>query len=217
MKYIFIIMLLISGLVAVASGQDKTDRDKGEIFVGYTSHFYVDDPGPPVSVTSRGVDVSGVYYLRRYIGIKGDVSISASPTASQNFVPGFGNPTNAPVSYSQKLNVSTFTAGIQLKDSAKESRFRPFAHALFGAGRQENKVTNISCTTVNNCTYVPLNETSTGFATLLGVGLDIKISKRVDVRALQIDVSSIHGGKNAVYFRGGSIDFKFGAGFVFKF
>ena len=215
MKYIFA-LLLLSGLVAVASGQDQTDRDKGEVFVGYASHFYVDDPGPPLSVTSRGVDVSGVYYIRRYIGIKGDVSISTSPTDSHNFVPGFGNPTQASVSYSQKLNVSTFTAGIQLKDS-KQSRFRPFAHALFGAGRLENKVTNISCTTVNNCTYVPPNETSTGFAMLLGGGLDIKISKRVDVRALQLDISSINGGKNAVYFRGGSIDFRFGAGFVFKF
>ncbi|MGH9948662.1 MAG: hypothetical protein ACRD6X_15905 [Pyrinomonadaceae bacterium] len=215
-KY-FVLILFFFVFSTVVSGQNQTDRDKGEIFVGYTSHFFVDDPGPPLTVTSRGVEVAGVYYLRRYIGIKADASITTSSTASFNFVPGFDNPTNAAVSYQQKISVSTYTAGVQFKDSSRQSRFRPFAHALFGAGRLENKVTNISCTTVSNCSNVPPNETSTGFALLLGGGLDIKINKHFDVRAAQLDLSGIAGGKNAVFFRGGSNDFKFGAGIVFKF
>lgn len=216
MKYIFV-LLFLTVLTAMVSGQNEPDRDKGEVFVGYTSHIYLDDPGPLINVTSRGVNVSGVYYLRRYIGIKGDAAVSASSTESTRFIPGFDNPTRAAVSYSQKIIVSTYTAGIQLKDSSRESRFRPFVHALFGAGRLENKVTNISCTTVSNCTNVPPNETSTGFALLLGGGLDIKVSKRIDVRAIQLDLSGISGGSNATYFRGGSSDLRFAAGIVFKF
>jgi hypothetical protein len=123
----------------------------------------------------------------------------------------------ARVAYSQRLNVSTFTAGIQLKDNARDKRFKPFAHALFGAGRLESKVTNVVCTTVSNCSNVPPNEVSTGFAALLGGGLDIKLNRRIDIRAVQLDLSGISGGNDAVYFRGGSSDFRFGAGIVFKF
>jgi hypothetical protein len=216
MRY-FLALLFVTTGVTLAYGQNRTDYDKGEVFVGYSSHIYVDDPGPLINVTSRGIDGSGVYNFHRYFGIKFDAAVSMSPTVSRNFVPGFNNPTNAPVSYSQKLYVSTFTAGIQLKDNARDKRIKPFVHALFGAGRLENKVTNISCTTVSNCSNVPLNEVSTGFAFLLGGGLDIKLNKRIDIRVAQLDLSGISGGSNAVYFRGGSNDFRFAAGIVFKF
>lgn len=211
------LFLFVAVLSCPMFAQQQDEYDKGEVFVGYSSHFYVDDPGPLLSVTSRGFDAAGVYNFHRKLGIKVDVSVSASGKDSADFVPGFNNPTNSPVRYTQQLYVSTYTAGLQLKDNSKDQRFKPFAHALVGVGRLESKVTNVFCTTVSNCSNVPPNEVSTGFAMLLGAGLDIKVHRRIDIRALQLDISHISGGNNPVYFRGGSTDFRFASGIVFKF
>ena len=216
-KLALIFAFTIISSTFVMAQKPVDDYDKGEVFVGYSSHLYVDDPGPLINVTSRGINTSAVYNFHRYWGVKADASISFSRTVSQSFVPGVDNPTMARVSYSQQLNVSTFTVGIQLKDNEKDNRFKPFAHALAGVGRLENKVRNAVCTSVSNCSNVPPNEVSTGFALLLGGGLDIKLNHRIDIRAVQLDLSGIYGDSNAVYFRGGSNDFRFGAGVVFKF
>lgn len=218
MKRFSLAVAFVAILSAFVSAQKAAnDYDKGEVFVGYSSHVYVDDPCPCVSVTERGFDTSGVYNFHRYWGVKADASVTASGTVSQSFVPGFGNPTNAPVSYKQRIYVSTFTAGVQLKNNSKGGRFKPFAHALFGVGRLQSKVTDISCTTPNNCTYVPPNVVHNGFAVILGVGLDINVSKRIAVRAAQLDLSGITGSPSPSYFSGGSNDFRFAAGVVFKF
>lgn len=211
------LILFIAVLSCPMFAQQQDEYNKGEIFAGYSSHIYVDDPGPLITVTGRGFDTSGVYNFHRYWGIKADASVTASGTVSSSFVPGFGNPTNAPVSYKQKLYVSTFTAGVQLKDNSKDGRFKPFAHALFGVGRLQSKVTDISCTTPSNCSNVPPNVVHNGFAVILGAGLDINVSKHIAVRAVQLDLSGISGSPSPSYFSGGSNDLRFASGIVFRF
>lgn len=219
MKMIKLILFIAALSCPIFAQQDE--YNKGEIFAGYSNTFYLNDnpDGPLGDVTTRGVNFSGVYNVRRYIGIKADVTATFSGTESVRFVPGFDNPTMAEVSYSRREVVNYFTAGVQIKDNAIETRWKPFGHAMVGVGQARYRTTNISCTTPSNCApiWIPLDETTTGFALVLGGGLDIKVNRRIDIRAVQVDVAGIFANSDQPGFRDGRGDLRFSTGVVFKF
>lgn len=217
MKKTFLVLAIIAISTFVAAAQTAaSDYTKGEFFAGYSNAFNVDDEGP-LYIIGHGVNLAGVYNVHRYIGIKADVSATTGKTTTWRFTPGFDNPTRAEVSYKQKFSTNNFTVGVQFKDNAEKTRFKPFAHVLVGVGQNKSKVTDVSCTTITNCQNVPPTETSTGFALVIGGGLDIKVSRRIDIRAVQLDLNAISPGRDATLFRGGTANFRFSTGVVFKF
>jgi hypothetical protein len=81
-----------------------------------------------------------------------------------------------------------------------------------GAGHYRTKVTNVNCTNaaVTNCPSLAQDFSDTGLAGVFGGGLDVRVSNRVDIRAIQVDYNPIR--------MDGSIDhnFRFGFGVNFK-
>lgn len=72
----------------------------------------------------------------------------------------------------RRSSIYNFLGGVQLKDNSRGARFKPFAHALLGGAR----------ISISNGSF-----SETGLAAVVGVGLDIRASRRVDIRVLQAD------------------------------
>lgn len=204
------LMTLIFGINIFAQKSD--DYAKKEFFAGYSSAIYVDDTA---GVVARGFNVSGVYNFTRHLGIKGDVSGTYDKTRTFSFVPGFDNPSQSEVGYKAKSSIYNYVGGIQYKNNSTKARFKPFAHAMTGVGQFRYEVRDQFCTTTSNCTNVPSSETDTGLALVFGGGLDVKVSRRVDIRLIQFDVNSI-GFKRSISNRESYNTFRFSAGIVFR-
>lgn len=176
----------------------QTDYNKGEFFVGY-SHGQVDsgvDSGDSVKSFFRdrigfnGFETSGVYNVSRYIGIKGDVSGTYKSTVF-TFPVTTGASTQT-VTVDTKNSLYNFLGGVQIKDNANEGRFKPFAHALVGAGHGRTRVNSLTCTTTANINCTDIGSVNdTGLAGAFGGGLDVRINDRVDFRAFQVDYNPI--------------------------
>ena len=160
MKKIFLAFCLtaISGLAAFAQSTDE--YKKGEFFVGY-SNGQVDtginrEDGNEFEEffnereNFNGFNVSGVYNVSRYVGIKGDVSGTYNSKDFNITVP--NGTTTSNVSFNTRSSLYNFLGGVQVKDNATEGRFKPFAHALVGAGHGRVKIQDVVCPTGVDCT-----------------------------------------------------------------
>ena len=218
MKKIFLAFCLtaISGLAAFAQSTDE--YKKGEFFVGYsngqvdtginredTNEFeeFFDE-----RETFNGFNASGVYNVSRYVGIKGDVSGTYNSKDFAVTVP--NGTTTSTVSFNTRSSLYNFLGGVQVKDNATEGRFKPFAHALVGAGHGRVEIKDLVCPTGADCTGLEGTESETGLAGAFGGGLDIKINNRVDFRAIQVDYNPIRFNDATQH------NVRFGIGFVFK-
>ena len=188
--------MLSLALVAAASvfASAQTDYKKGEFFIGY-SHGQVDsgiDSGDSVNsffndrIGFNGFEAAGVYNVSRYVGIKGDVSGTYNSTQ-------FTFPAGAQtVTVDTRNSLYNFLGGVQFKDNANEGRFKPFAHALVGAGHGRTKVNNLTCTSTPTFDCDDIDDVSeTGLAGAFGAGIDIRLNDRVDFRAIQVDYNPI--------------------------
>jgi hypothetical protein len=119
------------------------------------------------SVSLNGFEASATVYLKKQFGLTGDFSTHFKGEP-QTF---FGNPSRA------KLRTSNFLGGPQVK-FFNEHRVTPFMHALFGASRNRNQVTNALATATDEYT---------SFAMAIGGGLDLNLSKHVDIRLFQVE------------------------------
>lgn len=79
-------------------------------------------------------------------------------------------------------DVYRYMGGIQVKDNRRETKIKPFAHALAGGGTFRVR-SNFGG---NNFSF-----SRTGFALAVGGGLDIKATDRVSVRVAQVDYAPI--------------------------
>ena len=189
-----IMLALFSGLIF---SQSTDDYEKWEVFAGYTHvrqvSFSLDtiNPGipglPNIGRVNRanvfkenpgrynGGIVSGVGNFSRYLGVKGEFSVSTDKTPFPNIA-----------NQNLKLQNSLYTlmGGIQIKDNTVEKKIKPFAHALAGASVSSLKITGTSSG------FNPIANT-TGFSTAFGGGLDIKLSNRIKLRAIQVDYNPI--------------------------
>ncbi|HZH32533.1 MAG TPA: porin family protein [Pyrinomonadaceae bacterium] len=168
----------------LAFAQD--DFKRGEFGVMYSNNR-VDTQGafsPDPNETGRegfnGVNIDAGYNFTRYVGAKADFSYHKK---SQNFgplVPG-GETLNVDAKLTQ------FLGGIKIQDNSTETRVRPFAQALLGLGR-------VSVDATGNTTGLPnqnFSESETGFAAAIGGGLDIRIHKNVDFRAIKVEYNPV--------------------------
>lgn len=210
-KFILALTLaLVSNICALAQSND--DFKKAEFFVGYSygqadAHF---SPNPNIyrdRTPLHGFNASAVFNVSRYFGIKGDVS-GAYHKANVSFpvVPISGTSTST-ILLSSKNSLYNFLGGVQIKDNASASRLKPFAHALVGAAFRKNSIPGMTCIGTIIC---PGSTSETNLAMAFGGGLDIRLNRRVDIRAFQIDYNPIRFG--------GRFDdnFRFSIGVVFK-
>lgn len=89
-----------------------------------------------------------------------------------------------------RSSIYNFLGGVQLKNNTRGARFKPFAHALLGGAHISVSGGNFS---------------ETGLSAVVGVGLDIRASRRVDIRVLQADYNlNRFGGTNNHHYRLGA-------------
>jgi len=214
-----ILLFSIAALSAVfVSAQAVDDHKKGEFYIGY-SNGQVDtglDSGSTAAdffrdrETFHGFNVSGVYNFSRYLGVKGDISGTYNSTRfTGNFNVG-GTP--ASVSFDTDSSLYNFLGGVQVKDNSRSGRFKPFAHALVGAGHARTKFSDFQCSPGNLCAAVVVPDESasaTGFAGAFGGGLDIRLNDKVQIRAFQVDYNPMRIEDATQH------NVRFGAGIVF--
>ena len=182
-------------ILAASAGFAQDDYKKGEFFVGY-SNGQVDtglDSGDSAVAFFRdrenfnGVNVSGVYNVSRYFGIKGDVSATFNNTDFSTTVTGPGGSNT--ISGETKNSFYNFLAGVQVKDNSNEGVFKPFAHGMVGAAHARTKLEDFSCVGPNCGLIIEPDESfsDTGFGAVIGGGIDFRLNNRVQIRAIQVD------------------------------
>ena len=146
-----------------------------------------------------GVEASFTRYIARYVGLKFDFSGQSSRTYGKTLgliappcrvetVP-CGLPSQL-AEFNLKSSLYNFLGGVQIKDRESRSRFKPFAHALIGVAHGKHAIQDCQGfgeTALNvPCVGAP-RVSDTGLAAALGGGLDIRLNKRLDLRAIQVD------------------------------
>ena len=218
MKKIFLAFCLtaISGLAAFAQTSD--DYKKTEFYVGFSnnqvdtgSNFEGDNEIEDFfdeRESFNGFEGAGVYNFSRYVGVKADVSGTYKNYNFRSEVPTGGGV--GTVSVDTKLSLYNFLGGVQIKDNANKGRFKPFAHALVGAGHARVKVDSFVCPTGVDCTGFDDSYTRTGFAGAFGGGIDVRLNDKFDVRAIQVDYNPMRFDGQTQH------NVRFGVGLVIK-
>ncbi|HEY1402596.1 MAG TPA: outer membrane beta-barrel protein [Pyrinomonadaceae bacterium] len=154
------------------------DFQRGEFGVMF-SHNRVDTDGafnPNPADTGRdgfnGVNIDAGYNFTRYVGAKADFSYHAKSTDFPI--------TGGTVNLEGKL--TQFMGGIKVQDNATETRVRPFAQFLVGVGR-----VNIE----SNSVLGNFDQSETGLAAAIGGGLDIRVHRNVDFRAIKVEYNPV--------------------------
>ena len=188
--------------------ESENSYSKVEWFLGYS--FW---RAMPTSSSNRmgylhGGSTSVAYNFNRYLGLVADFGgydnsklTLIGPTGSQTF--------------DSNGSAYSFAFGPRISYRRYE-RFTPFVQALFG-GAHASSVKISGCTGSPTCT--PLGS-DTGFATFLGTGFDIKISRHVALRLLEADFLLTHFKdpfSNNGQGRGWQDNVRLSTGIVFRF
>lgn len=144
------------------------------------SHARVDFGGDYTGFNGAEGAVTG--NISRYVGIKGDYAFH------------FKSFDAAPFNVNAKTH--TLVGGLQLKDNSKETTIKPFGHLM--AGLTHARLSGI------------VSDSETGWAGVIGGGVDIKVSPRVDIRAIQLDYNPTRLGGSTQH------NFRVGVGLVFR-
>lgn len=201
MQKLILAAILLACFVVPALAQDEYHKVEG--YVGF-SHNRVDtglddaDPDFDDIFDERegfnGFNASLKGNVSRYVGIKGDYAFHRKRLNYSDSV--------------DKVNVDfdlhTFVGGVEIKDNSKTKKVKPFAHFMAGLVRARASFSG---------TLGTGSESDTGFGAIIGGGLDFRVGKRVDIRAIQFDYAPTRFG-----FDGGSQtshNFRIGVGIVF--
>jgi opacity protein-like surface antigen len=197
MRKLLLLAIFILACAPLSFAQTTSDEyNKVEFYGGY-SHNRVDtgfnnnDPEFDDIIDERegfnGFEAAITGNVHKYVGLKFDVS---GAYRSDNFTSGgFSGDVNS--------SIYNFLGGVQLKDNRKEGgKVRPFAHFLAGAAHQR---VNVNSPDLNALIGVPSFESDdTSFALGIGGGLDVRVSPRVDIRAIQLDYNPIFTGDQTI-------------------
>lgn len=202
---------------AVAQAQPVDDYKKGEFYVGYSNGQVdtgVDSGNSAVDFfrdreNFNGVNVSGVYNLNRYFGVKGDFSATVNKNDFSGTFPAPNG--NITISGENRNTLYNFTGGVQVKDNSNDGVFKPFGHVMAGVGHFRAKVDDFSCAGTDCPTFLPPSETfsETGFSAIIGGGIDFRVNNRVQIRAVQFDYNPIRAEGSTLN------NLRIGAGIVF--
>jgi hypothetical protein len=138
--------------------------------------------------TFQGVEGSVTYNVSKYAGIQGDVS---GHFKSESFVDVF-TPPGARQTLANEERLWQFLGGIQIKNNKRDARLKPFARALIGFARYTNNQSQtIDIFPQFNFT---IEDHETSLALKLGGGLDVRVSRRVDIRLIEADYNPVFAG-----------------------
>ncbi|HKP70196.1 MAG TPA: hypothetical protein VJV05_12995 [Pyrinomonadaceae bacterium] len=216
MHRIILLLCLMFVISGYAAAQNTPDRKTGELYIGY-SNGQVDtglgDIDDDLNLdlddreTFHGFEVAGVYNISRYFGVKGDISGTYSNRGFALNIPLPDGGTGS-VGFETKSALYNFLGGVQIKDNAQKGRLKPFAHALVGAAHSRIKLSGLGCSVGVDCSDFE-GGSETNFAGAFGGGLDLRLSRRAQIRLIQVDY-------NPIWFDGGvQNNIRFGFGFVF--
>ncbi|HMV49061.1 MAG TPA: outer membrane beta-barrel protein [Blastocatellia bacterium] len=175
----------------------QTDR-KGEGFVGYSNLQAegIPDRNNPSSAFDddffdrrkglHGVNAAGTWYFYSGLGLTGDFSFHRTEDSAD-----FSGGRN-----SIDTRVIYFMGGPQFK-FRNSGRVEPFARVLAGGAHTRFEVSSSQTTstgTINNS----FDTGKTDFAMAVGGGVDVRLSDRISIRAIQIDYTPIFLGDRSI-------------------
>jgi hypothetical protein len=176
----------------------QTDYNKVDVGVLY-SHNRVDtgfDDPTQNFISERegfnGVEVFVKGNISRYVGLKGSYSFNR-----KSFDITGGTPVTT---FEVDADLHQFVGGAEFKDNAKETKVKPFAHVMAGVVNSR----------ANFEGFPAFDESNTGFAGVIGGGVDFRLGDRVDLRAVQLDYNPHRGGGQTTH------NFRIGIGLIFR-
>lgn len=126
----------------------------------------------------HGINGSVTGYFTSYLGLTGDFSFNRAEDR-EDFTT-FVNTLDTRVTY--------FMGGPQLKVRG-DSRLQPFGRVLFGGANTRFEVNTSRAGTTGNTSNFDVD--STDFAMAVGGGLDVRLTDRFSIRAVQIDYAPV--------------------------
>lgn len=155
----------------------QTDYTKHELG-GMVSIVGADTKGAFNNDNSRdglyGFNFQTAYNITRFWGLKADFSYY-----QKHFEAGNEDLTS---------RLTQIMGGIKLQDNANTTRFRPFAQALIGVAHS-SKLPRVLQNNSSGKIVTVISGTGPAFA--LGGGVDIRLTRRLELRALQIDYNPV--------------------------
>lgn len=185
--------MIIMACAASFTFAQSDDYNKVDVYAGF-SHARVDFGGDFEGF--NGVEGAVTGNISRYVGLKGDYAFHQK---------NFDFATNVDI----KARTHTFVGGVQFKDNSKETKVKPFAHFMAGITHAKAEVDPVACAAVLGVPC-PVGDSDSGFAGVIGAGVDIKITPRVDFRAIQLDYNPTRLGGETQH------NFRVGIGVVFR-
>lgn len=198
MRKLFMAALFIActSSFAFAQTDDYNKYDIGVLYSHNRQDVGVEDPNQNF-IDERegfhGIEAFVKGNVSRYVGLKGSYSFNR-----KSFDIDGGT---AATSFDVDADLHQFLGGVEFKDNARETKVKPFAHALAGVAHARADVSNAT---------LSFDESDTGFAAAVGGGVDFKLSDRVDFRAVQFDYNPIRANGET------SHNFRIGIGFIFR-
>jgi opacity protein-like surface antigen len=196
MKKLFLLALSILVIGPVVYAQNAR---RAEIFIGYSSiqGEGIVDADDPSDVSDddffdrrlglHGLNASVAGFFNPAFGIKGDFSFHRNKDSAS--IIGGSNSLNSKQFY--------FMAGPTFK-FRNASKVEPFVHALAGGAHTRFDVETVR-DVAGSTVRTSFDTSSTDFAAGIGGGLDIRLSERFSLRAIQVDYMP-------VFLRGRSVD-----------
>jgi hypothetical protein len=191
MKKIFLGLCLL--LLHTPFGLAQSDEyNKAEFFAGYSiNRIDFGDSGDAdvdralgEGRNFRGFNASITGNVNKYVGLKFDAS---GHYKNYNVtIPGF---TNQP---QIKASLYNFLGGVQIKNNSKTRRVKPFVHALAGVGTVKTSLNDAFCQEALG-TGCPseFRERESAFAMAFGGGIDVRASRRISFRLVQVDYNPL--------------------------
>ena len=192
MRFLLLVVLLFVSSTYSFAQTPPPEYDKVEVFAGYSNGT---DLTSEFEWVEHGFNAAAVYNFHRLFGVKFDVSGTYKTFDDSPF-------------FTTRHKLYNVTGGIQIKNNRKSRRVKPFAHFLVGLAVHSDSSEG-SCPQGSFCP--PFDSSETGLSLIVGGGLDIKVNRRIDIRAAQFDLNPIFIG-NDIY-----PNVRFSAGVVFKF
>lgn len=134
------------------------------------------------SITPRFHDGWSLSYVANRSHISG-LKLEISRLTDQSTV------TSPQANFTYRQQALYLLFGTQLKDNRPTSRIKPFLHILGGASRIGVNTAGPACATTLNLPTCPARFQSRRWSptTVIGGGIDIRLSSRTDLRLLQIE------------------------------
>jgi opacity protein-like surface antigen len=182
MKFSSLVLILLF----VTFSARAQEPPKVEVFGGYS--FMRGDLGG-ISANLHGWNGSATYNLDSILGIKADFSGhtgSRTITAQAPILIPILGPPSTTTTFDLSPRDFTFLFGPQVTYRKKQTII-PFAHILLGGVNRKVRVPISATQTATTTTVTFVTGSDTGFGAAFGGGLDLRVSKRVALRAFQVD------------------------------